>query len=201
MLRGMSAALEPKLAAPGAGLPLIELLISRAIFAWRGRKATPEGVNALFQTERKAICSLAHSIDGDAAAQRVLIRRLPGLEDSSRYWSVWMTLDHLRLVHEMVNRVIVALVTGALPVEKVRTANVKPRPNVTEAVVGEYEKSCDDLLATVATAPNLKTGVRHEHPWFGPLDAAGWHVLAAGHLSIHRAQIERIIQGLAKSRS
>jgi len=29
------------------------------------------------------------------------------------------------------------------------------------------------------------------------LDAAGWHMLAAGHLGIHRTQIERIIQGLA----
>jgi hypothetical protein len=29
----------------------------------------------------------------------VLIARPRGLEDSSRYWSVWMTLDHLRIVH------------------------------------------------------------------------------------------------------
>jgi len=37
------------------------------------------------------------------------------------------------------------------------------------------------------------------HPWFGPLDAAGWHALAAGHMAIHRVQIERILQGLAKA--
>jgi len=197
----MSAAFEPKLAPPGAGLPIVELFIARAIFAWRGRKATREGVNALFQMERIAIRSLAGSIDGDAAAQRVLIRRLRGIEDSSRYWSVWMTLDHLRLVHESVNRIIAALAKGALPAGKVSTANVKPKSNVTAAVVVEYEKSCDDLLARVATVPNLKTGISQKHPWFGPLDAAGWHMLAAGHLRIHRAQIERIIQGIASTKS
>ena len=31
--------------------------------------------------------------------------------------------------------------------------------------------------------------------WFGPLDAAGWHALAAGHMGIHRVQIERIVKG------
>ena len=182
-------------------MPKVELFIARAIFAWRGRKATREGVNARFQKERDVIRSLVSSIEVDDAARRVLIRRQPGMEDSSRYWSVWMTLDHLRMVHENMNRTIAALTKGALPVGKVSTANVKPSPKVTAAVVAEYEKSCDELLATVASAPNLKTKMRHEHPWFGPLDAAGWHMLAAGHLSIHRAQIELIIQGLAAAKS
>jgi hypothetical protein len=196
----MNAALEPKLAAPGAGLPKVELFIARAIFSWLGRKATREGVNAKFQKERDAIRALVRSIDADAAARRVLIRRVIGMEDSSRYWSVWMTLEHLRLVHDTVNGVIRTLANGALPPGKVNTANVKPKPNVTAAVVTEFEKSCDDLLATVAAAPNLKTAMRHEHPWFGPLDAAGWHTLAAGHLGIHREQIERIIKGLAATK-
>lgn len=197
----MNDVLEPKLAPPGAGLPKLELFIARPVFSWLGRKATREGVNARFQKERDAVCSLVRSIDADAAARRVLIRRLPGMEDSSRYWSVWMTLDHLRMVHELVNRIIDALARGALPAEKVSTANVKPKLNVTAAVVTDYEKSCDDLLANVAAVPNLKTRARHEHPWFGPLDAAGWHMLAAGHLGLHRSQIERIIQGLSAARS
>src|SRR5690348_5835952 len=129
MLRGMKAALEPKLAPPGAGLPKVELFIARAIFAWRGRKATREGVNERFQKEREAIRSLARSIDVDAAGRRVLIRRLPGMEDSSRYWSVWMTLEHLRMVHELVNRTIAALAKGSLPGGKIGTANVKPKPD------------------------------------------------------------------------
>jgi hypothetical protein len=197
----MNSVLEPKLAPPGAGLPKIELFIARAIFSLLSRRATREGVNALVQKERSTIRALVRSVDADAASRRVLIPRLRGMEDSSRYWSVWMTLDHLCLVHKMVNRVIDSLAKNNLPAGKVSTANVKPSPAVTEAVVAEYEKSCDDLLSTVAAAPNLNTAMRHEHPWFGPLDAARWHVLAAGHLRLHRGQIERIIQGLAVSRS
>jgi hypothetical protein len=28
--------------------------------------------------------------------------------------------------------------------------------------------------------PDMNTSLRHTHPWFGPLNAAGWHALAAG---------------------
>jgi hypothetical protein len=50
----------------------------------------------------------------------------------------------------------------------------------------------------VAATPYLRTKARFAHPWFGPLDAAGWHLMAGMHLSIHRVQIERILQGLPK---
>jgi hypothetical protein len=118
------------------------------------------------------------------------------LEDSSRYWSVWMTLDHLRIVHHSVGRVIRALTIGSVPPGRASTADVKPSPGATHAVLAEYERSCDELLATVAEVPTLNTSVRYAHPWFGPLNAAGWHALSGGHLSIHRLQIERILAGL-----
>ena len=35
--------------------------------------------------------------------------------------------------------------------------------------------------------------MRFAYPWFGPLDATGWHALAGGHVAIHRVQIEPII--------
>jgi hypothetical protein len=121
------------------------------------------------------------------------------MEDSSRYWSVWMTLDHLRIVHHSFIRVIRALSRGVVPPGRASTADVKPSPDVTYAVISEYEQSCDDLLATVAEAPSLDTRVRYAHPWFGPLNAAGWYALSGGHLRIHRTQIERIIAGLRQT--
>jgi hypothetical protein len=42
--------------------------------------------------------------------------------------------------------------------------------------------------------------LRFVHPWFEPMDAHGWHALAAGHLRIHRVQIERICAGLRATR-
>jgi hypothetical protein len=193
----MNETMEPKLAPPGAGLPKVELLIARALFAWRQMRGNRDFFTADFQREREAIRALVRDCDAEAGARRVLIDRVPGLEDSSRYWSVWMTLEHLRIIHTGISRTIGALARGVVPLGKASTAAVKPAPDITEAVVGEYEKSCDKLLETVAAIPDLKTTARFAHPWFGPLDAAGWHAMAGTHLAIHRQQIERILKGLA----
>ncbi|HVM61087.1 MAG TPA: hypothetical protein VMV72_09495 [Verrucomicrobiae bacterium] len=188
----MNTETEPKLAPPGAGLPALELLIARALFRVRRWTGDRESFTTKFQEERGRIRQL---IDDKTAARRVLIRRLPGLEDGSRYWSVWMTLDHLRIVHNSMRDVIRALTSGVMPTGTASTAAVTPSLNVTGAVVAEYEKSCDELLVTVAAAHNLQTPLRYAHPWFGPLDAAVWHALAATHIRIHRKQIERIVAG------
>ena len=83
---------------------------------------------------------------------------------------------------------------AAAPVKN--TANVKPSPDVKASVIAEYEQTCDALLAAVAAAPDLKTTLRFAHPWFGPLNAAGWHALASGHMGIHREQLARIVKAL-----
>jgi hypothetical protein len=194
----MNEIAEPKLAPPGAGLPRFELFVARALFAFTQMRGNRDTFNAHFQREREAIHRLIRSCDAESAARRVLIARLPGMEDSSQNWSVWMTLDHLRIIHNGLGRTIGSLAKGIVPPGKASTAAVKPSPDVTAAVVSDYEKSCAELLATVAAIPNLKTAARFAHPWFGPLDAAGWHAMAGTHLAIHRRQIERILEGQAK---
>jgi hypothetical protein len=194
----MDAKTEPKNAPPGAGLPKVELWIARWIFARRRRRGNRESFTAQFQNERAAIRARLRTCDDVAAARRVLIHRVRGLEDSSRYWSVWMTLDHLRIVHGSITRTISSLAKGVVLPGKASTAAVKPDPQVTADVVAGYEQSCDHLLAVVTAVPDLHTRARFAHPWFGPLDAAGWQALAADHLAIHRQQIERILAGLAQ---
>lgn len=191
---------QPRLAPPGAGLPKMELFIARLMFSAQRMTGNRQSFNARFQRERETIRRLLRPLDADFASRRVLIKRPPGLEDSSRYWSAWMTLDHLRIIHGGMIRIISALAKGVKPPGTASTAAVKPSPQGTDAVVAEYEKSCDDLLTTVAAIDNLKTSVRYTHPWFGPLDAAGWHAMASIHMGIHRVQIERIIEGLLASR-
>ena len=185
----MNANDEPRLAPPGAGLPLPELLIARMLFALKRWTGGREAFNARFRQEREKIRSLVQSCDAETGARRVLIRRVRGLEDSSRYWSVWMTLDHLRIVHDAMAGIIAALTKGVVPDGAASTAAVKPSPSADATVVAAYEKSCEDLLATVASAPELKTAARFPHPWFGPMDAAAWHALAPGHLGIHLSLI------------
>jgi uncharacterized damage-inducible protein DinB len=190
----MNATIEaPKLAPPGTGLPYPELLVARLLFKFRRWRGNRDSFTEHFQRERAAIRTLVQSCDAEAVARRVLIPRLRGLEDSSRNWSVWMTLDHLRIVNHGILRTIESLTKGVVPPGKASTAAVKPSPEVDATILSKYEKSCDLLLGTVGNVPNLKTSVRYPHPWFGPLDASGWHALAAGHMSVHRAQIEHIL--------
>jgi len=194
----MSTASEPKLAAPGAGLPAIEHLIARLLFGLRLLTGNREAFTAKFKRERGAIRDLVASSDTARRGERVLIKRLPGLEDSSRNWSVWMTLDHLRITNGEFARIITDLTHRRVPAGAASTAAVKPSPTVTAAVEAEYEKSCDGLLAAAAAAPELKMHLRFAHPWFGPMDAFAWYALAGGHMGIHRGQIARVVAGLAQ---
>ncbi len=188
--------IEPRLAPPGAGLPALELFIVRILFGLNRRLGNREGFTARFLEQRRQIRRLIEETDPADRGRRVLIKRPPGLEESSRYWSVLMTLDHLRIVHREFARIIADLAAGRKPEGEASTAAVKPGPAAGPSVIGAYEDSCEQLLATVAAASDLRTPVRFAHPWFGPLDAAGWHALAGGHMAIHRVQIERIRAGL-----
>jgi hypothetical protein len=99
----MNSEKEIRLAPPGAGLPKVELLVARWLFQWRRARGSRQSFTEAFQRERGRIRLSIGDLSPDACAQRVLIPRLRGLEDSSRYWSVWMTLDHLRIVHRSIN--------------------------------------------------------------------------------------------------
>ncbi len=190
---------EPQLAAPGAGIPLLERLIGKMIFTARRLAGNRDSFNRRIVREREFIRRLVESCDPASLGKRVLIKRLPGLEDSSRYWSVLMTLDHLRIVNTQLVEVFERLPQGKLPDHEADTAAVKPSAEVRHEVIGSYETSCDALLTAIAAVPDLKTRTRYRHPWFGPMDAYAWHSLAGGHMGIHRVQIERIIEGIRKT--
>jgi hypothetical protein len=194
----MNAISEPKLAAPGAGLPLVELLIARARFAWARMRGTRAQFTVRFERERDTILKMVRALSPELAERRVLIPRPRGLEDSSRNWSAWMTLDHLRITNTASGRVIHLLARGHAPDRAASTAAVKPSPEVDASIVEGFERSCELLLHTVESVPDLRTKSRYAHPWYGPLDAAGWHAMCAGHMGLHRGQIERIIDGLSR---
>jgi uncharacterized damage-inducible protein DinB len=163
------------------------------LFALKRLLGGREAFTERFQQERQAIRALLASCDPTRRGEQVLIPRLRGLEDSSRFWSVWMTLDHLRITNSVFATVITSLAHGRVPSKQARTADVKPQSDVTAEVEAAFEASCEAMIDAVAAVPNLKTAARYSHPWFGPLDAAGWLALSAAHMSIHRRQIAKII--------
>lgn len=70
----------------------------------------------------------------------VLIPRLPGLEDSSRNWSVAMTIEHLHIVGQGVSGVLRCISMGQKPPAVVGTAEVKPHGDVDpDIVLDAYE--------------------------------------------------------------
>jgi hypothetical protein len=168
-------------------------MIARLRFALKCRRGTPASFLAGFQKERERIRERVASLSESQRARRVLIKRLRGMEDSSRNWSVWMTLDHLRITNHAFADFVATLVREESPDRKADTAAVKPDPGVTIKIEDDFERSCEALMEAAGKAKDLKTKVRHVHPWFGPLDAFQWLGLASMHMGIHRAQIDRII--------
>lgn len=157
-----------------------------------------------FEQERLNVRKLLERLSSKDPAlgeRRILIDRLQGLEDSSRYWSVWMTLDHLRIVNDSISMILKTLGKGKVPEGVARTEDVKPGFVVGAEIVELYERSCDQLLEIAGAVSNLRTTVAFDHPWFGPLDAGGWYTLAGVHLGIHRKQIERIMDRLSQESS
>lgn len=186
--------IESRLEAPGAGLPIMELWIARWMFRRACRRLDQDQAARLIVVEQASILKLVRSKSPEQCSRRVLIDRLRGLEDSSRYWSIYMTLDHLRIVNEAIASGIIALSQGQVPEGEASTATVKPRPDIGEEVVPEFVNSCEALAEAEKGMQN--TDARYAHPWFGPLDTHGWHVMAGFHMRLHRGQIEKIRETL-----
>ena len=167
--------------------------------SWNWRwPGTPKAFRRRFLAERELVRQLVERCPSARRGEPVLIDRVRGLEDSSRFWSVWMTLDHLRIVHASVTRILGALSVGQVPPGAASTAAVKPSLTVGAAVESEYETSCEQVLAAMERAGEGRSGVRFDHPWFGPLEARGWCALAGTHLRVHRVQMERILEQLCR---
>lgn len=190
---------ELSLAPPGAGLPRLELLIAKRVFAAEYRKATFKNVIADLEAEKEKICSLVSSHDPEVCAQQVLIKRLRGMEDSSRNWSAYMTADHLRIVNESIVAIIGTLKSGRTLPGEASTAAVKPSPDAGAEAIDLFRESCESLSNVINPDDFSQPQAFHyAHPWFGTLDAAQWLFMGAFHMRLHRKQIERIFSTLSE---
>jgi hypothetical protein len=190
---------QPQLQPPGAGLPAGELFLSRIGFRALGLVVSRRTASRWFRAEADRILALARALDPADAARRVLIPRVRGLEDSSRYWSVYMTLEHLVIVDTGILGVMETLAAGQQVNRVVSTAAVKPSPTADGSTIERFEGVARDFLVRIEALPDWGSKVTHEHPWFGALSVSKWHRLAALHHGIHRKQIERIVRRLPRT--
>jgi hypothetical protein len=153
----------------------------------------PQAVRQVIVRGREAL-SIAQAMPPDQLTQRQLIPRFTGIEDSYRYWSVLMCVQHLWITGEAMAQTIEHLANGQPGPQEVRIEAVKPDPEEpAEAVFQRYE----EFLARYADrmTPLLSrdlTRHRHDHPWFGPISAHQWLCLNGMHHGIHLTQIHKI---------
>src|SRR5579883_1667393 len=179
---------EPKLAKPGAGLPFVEWAIAKyLILPKRFKTISPSAALEEFTQQAEKIRSMSGSLSETELGVRRLIPRLTGLEDSSRYWSVAMTMQHLVIVNGGIAKAIFALSHGKNGMQARSTADVKPAIDVdTSAIRPEFDRVINAFVDTVSRC-NLDQypEATFPHPWFGELNAKQWVVMAATHQSIH----------------
>lgn len=193
----------PSLQPPGAGLPWWELLLIRYfVFPRACRILSWESAGKLFQDEGTRILAVWDTLPAERLGERVLIRRIAGIEDSSRYWSAAMTVEHLNVVGTGIIRTISKLRQGEVPDRRVRIEDVKPRgEEAPSSVRSTFIGLLAEVTTMVADYPPMRggDGPRYAHPWFGPIDAFHWYCLLGLHQGIHRKQIEAIREGLGSS--
>ena len=191
---------EPKLDRPGAGIPLLERLFTRFWFLPRAvRRMSAETVSKFFVSELKKIAEIANNLGKKELTQRVLVPSIKGLEDSSRYWSVAMTLEHVVLVSETMEKISESLSRGLVPPIRVDIARIKPKGESDVLAVLDQFKTYVQKEEQKGPLEHLHvfSQARLVHPWFGPLDARSWNTLKAFHAAIHRRQIQLIAKGLS----
>jgi hypothetical protein len=194
---GMSSTPAPKLQPPGAGLPWWERLVAKyVVFPRACRKRTWAGSDEEFQEEGAKALGIFDSLPVHKRTERVLIRRFPGIEDSSRFWSAAMTVEHLVIVGNGIRQIIDSLRRGELPERTARVEDVKPSGSTTpESVRSDFVR----LLGEATQPATMRgEGPRFNHPWFGPIDAYQWHCLLGLHQGLHRRQLELIRAGLGQ---
>jgi hypothetical protein len=190
----ISEADEPKLQPPGAGIPLRHKLFMRWFLPRYERRRDWDTRRRIFRKHGERVLALCRSHPPEVLTRRVLVAPMMGLEDSSRYWSVAMTVEHLVIVGTLQIELIDELSSGRTPQGEAVIAAYKPRGALGldvllprfESLLGDF----DSLDPAPPIAGHAET--RFRHPWFGLLTAGRWHAVAALHQGLHRRQCEAI---------
>lgn len=189
----------PQLEKHGRGLPSLELLIGKVGFALYRSRSSRQGATARFKSESQQLISLASSVSEEVGKQRVLIKRIMGIEDSSRFWSVFMVLDHLLIADRLTIKIMESLSMEKEFTQEIRIEDIKPQSARGKEVIDEFQCLITDYILCLEKITSWHSKQYHTHPWFGPLNAHGWHCFTAFHHFIHRRQLHRIIQTLSVS--
>lgn len=149
----------------------------------------------LFHEEGRKIKTIVELLNTELLLKKVLIKRLRGLEDSSRYWSPVMVLEHLIIVGRELKEIIIKLNDEQVPTKDLEIANVKPSENAGVEMVGRFNGFQEEFITVMSDERyHRSSDLKFRHPWLGPLNSFEWLCLAAGHTYLHCIQLKKILQ-------
>lgn len=197
----MTVPIEPKLAKPGSGLPIPLRWIARFMVPYRAQKSNWNENAQRYSRYSQAIDEIVKSLTTDQLNQKILVDPIVGLEDSSRYWSIAMTLDHIMIVSTHISQVVSELSHDKIPAVEVRVENVKPPAQLHDLnIVAKFNRFWPVLISSISIGPDLNQ-TKLKHPWFGKLNAHQWFYILCMHQGIHLKQIKEISRQLGSAQS
>lgn len=189
-------ALDP----PGAGVPVHERWVGRLAAAVLPRLWSWESIPDRMDRQGATILGLLPPPDDPRLHQPVLVPRFAGLEDSSRFWSPVMVLEHLALIGRRMIPIIVALSREQVPDQVTRIAELKPRGEQSGAfAIDDFQRMLAEFRqAVLHEVVDRRARARYPHPWFGPLNVRQWLVFAPFHQAIHVRQMRSMAAAIAR---
>ena len=185
----------PKLAPPGAGVPGYQKWVGKHVLLplWC-LSVPPARVPDRMELQAKALEDLARGWSAAQRERRVLVPPQIGLEDSSRFHSWALVVEHLAVIGNSLLGILVELTHGRTPPGEARTEAFKPRGEIgADQAIDEYRAMLRRLRRAIETGcPDWRSPARFPHPWFGPLGARQWASFAPFHQDIHLKQARRI---------
>jgi hypothetical protein len=179
----------------GKGLPSIEtLLLKHVVFPLLKTTLSWNMGMKLFEAEGEKILHAVKQLDHDILFKKVLIPRILGIEDNSRYYSPAMVLWHLIYVGNAIQAGIVGLSKNESVDFVVKIENFKPFVEISDNIVNEYELFLHNYRSDIENnIQNKYIKNYHAHPWFGPLNPHQWLVMSAVHQIVHGRQLRKIL--------
>ncbi len=190
---------EPKLDRPGAGLPIPFRWVARWLVPIRAKRSHWNENVLRFERHARSIEAIAASLTEAQLNQRVLVEPILGLEDSSRYWSAGMVLDHLTIAGQAFKKIIFELSQDRVPPIEVRVEKVKPPVEQRGLeVVQRFHVFYSGFMEGLS-APKAGLTAKLLHPWFGKLNAHAWMYVHSVHFGVHLQQIRQIERAVKKT--
>lgn len=193
----------PKLQPPGAGLPLAQRVVLKLWFGpFVSRYTPPSESRKSYEAITRKLVDRVSDIPAETRKIKILVDPIPGLEDSSRYWSLNELLEHLLIVSKGVEKTILSLASGVVPEGKADIAKLKPGKaegdflNEFTAYAPGLMKQIDERLKQPGM--DFNSSFRFRHPWFGPFTARQWYWILGSHQAIHYRQAKEIMSGLKR---